>query len=572
MTRQRPFRSRRVLCSVVALLCLVGITTPAWAQFETRATHALPNESFGVVAGDFNRDGKLDIAVIGDYLSVLMGNGDGTFQAPVNYTAVGQTIAVSDFNGDGNLDLVIGNENNSVSVFLGNGDGTFQPPKSSSTTASCCSFIAVGDFNGDHKMDIAVIDGQYISVLLGNGDGTFQAPSDNNSFVGAHQLAVGDFNNDRKLDVAVVGYFGGSQDLGILLGNGDGTLQASLTYPLTYLPVEVAAADFNGDGNLDVAVGGGGAVTVLLGNGDGTFGSPQTYSGGGCCRLIVGDFNQDGKLDLITGPSVGPGVAEFLGNGDGTFQPAKIYVSGSGSPAAAGDFNGDHRPDVILLDGNHDKVTSMLNTGALSFSPSTPLSFQVAQLVGTTSAPENVTLTNTGAAAVSIQSIAASLPFQTSSTCGGRIAAGANCAVSVVFAPTMAGPRPGLVSLYDSASSKPQIIELSGRGTFVALSPSSLSFGPQKVGTTSLPKRLSVTNEGGTSVTISSIGMGGANAKDFAVTGTGNCTGQALAPGATCNVAVTFAPKKTGTRSATVFVNDSGAGSPETVALSGTGT
>ena len=230
------------------------------------------------------------------------------------------------------------------------------------------------------------------------------------------------------------------------------------------------------------------------------------------------------------------------------------------------------QPDVILLDGNHDKVTSMLNTGALSFSPSTPLNFQAAQLVGTTSAPENVTLTNTGATAVSIQSIAASMPFQTSNTCGGRIAAGANCAVSVVFAPTMPGPRRGLVTLHDSASSKPQVIEVSGRGTFVALSPNPLNFAPQKVGTTSPPEQLSITNDGSTSLTVSSISVGGANAKEFAVTGTSNCTSHGLAPGATCNVSVTFAPKKTGTRRATIFVDDSGAGSPERGALTGSGT
>jgi Tfp pilus tip-associated adhesin PilY1 len=265
MTRHRPRHIPRALRVVLALACLAA---PAWAQFETRASQALPNESLGIVTGDFNHDGKLDVAVIGDYLSVLLGNGDGTFQPPVNYTALGVTIAVADFNGDGNLDLVIGNENNSVSVFLGNGDGTFQTPKVSSTTGACCSFIAVADFNGDHKMDIVVIDFSYVSVLLGNGDGTFQAPTDINYdlVLGAQQLAAGDFNNDGKPDVALVGYFGGTQNFWILLGNGDGTFQSPLTYPTRIVPGSVAVADFNGDGNLDLAIGGylGSGVGVLL--------------------------------------------------------------------------------------------------------------------------------------------------------------------------------------------------------------------------------------------------------------------------------------------------------------------
>jgi hypothetical protein len=181
-------------------------------------------------------------------------------------------------------------------------------------------------------------------------------------------------------------------------------------------------------------------------------------------------------------------------------------------------------------------------------------------------------LTNTGTVAVSIHSIAASGPFVASNTCGGTIAAGADCTVSAVFEPKTAGPHRGLITLRDSASSKPQIIELSGRGTFVAVSPNPLDFAPQKVGTTSPPQQLSITNDGNASLIVSSVGVGGANAKDFAVSGTGKCINQELAPGASCNVTVTFSPKKTGARSAKVFVNDSGAGSPEAAALAGTGT
>jgi hypothetical protein len=462
MTRCFPVRPYRALRVLFASLCLAGVAGPAWAQFETRATAALPNESFAVAVGDFNHDGKLDVAVIGDYLSIFLGNGDGTFQPAVNYAGLGNWIAVADFNNDGNLDLVTANGDNSVSVFLGNGDGTFQSPKISSTTDNC-TFVVVGDFNGDQKTDIAVADGLYVSVLLGNGDGTFQAPSDNGSFPGPHQLAVGDFNNDRMLDVAVVGYLGSRADIGVLLGNGDGTLQDSLTRPLKDTPDSVAIADFNGDGKLDVAIGGYlfNEVTVLLGNGAGGFGSERSYPGG-AYQVVIGDFNGDGKLDLVAEASV-QGAAEFLGNGDGTFQPVKIYGSNHGAPRAAGDLNGDHKLDLVLLGGNPWVISSMLDTGVLSFSPSSPLAFP-AQVVNTTSEPKTLDIKNTGSKAVSIRAIKVSGPFEETDTCGGAIAPEAACRVSATFSPLKSGPQSGGITIVDSASSKPQYVELSGVG------------------------------------------------------------------------------------------------------------
>jgi hypothetical protein len=462
MTRCFPVRLYRALRVLFASLCLAGVAGPAWAQFETRATAALPNESFAVAVGDFNHDGNLDVAVAGDYLSIYLGNGDGTFRPPTNYTGPFYTVAVADFNNDGNLDLVVAPDGNSVSVFLGNGDGTFQPPISSPTTYGV-GFIAVGDFNGDGKVDLVVVDYTDVSVLLGNGDGTFQPPSDNDSFAGAHELAVGDFNNDHLLDVAVVGYFGGNDDLGVFLGNGDGTLRNSLTYPLKYTPGSVAAADFNGDGKLDLAVGGYlfNEVTVLLGNGDGSFKPGVSYPGGGY-RVIVGDFRGNGKLDLVAEPS-SPGVAEFLGNGDGTFQPAKVYHSGAGYTAAAGDLNGDRKPDVVLLGSKPLAITSMLNTGVLEFSPCSPLSFGK-QGVKTTSKPKIVELTNTGNNSISLRSVKVSGPFQATNTCGGALDAGAVCEISATFTPLKAGPQRGEITIVDSASSKPQYIELNGVG------------------------------------------------------------------------------------------------------------
>jgi hypothetical protein len=566
----RP-QHRMFSAALLALLVAASFVTRAAAQFETRAKHVLPSPGSAVATGDFNRDGKLDIAVEDDGVSVLLGNGDGTFQPPVNYLpeGTGRAIVVADFNGDGILDIAVpGLATNTVEVLLGNGDGTFQSPIISGTSGFP-SFLAVGDFNHDHKLDLAMVDYPYISVLLGNGDGTFQPPNDNQSFVGGHEIAVGDFNGDHKLDVVVVGY-GGPAYLGILLGNGDGTLQNALTYPLTYQPGSVSTADFNDDGNLDLAIAAdlGGAVTVLLGNGDATFQPAVVYFAPVGGPVAIADFNGDGKLDMVLSAGPPAEVSEFLGNGDGTFQPPLFSEVGTGGSPVAGDFNNDGRPDVVLLNDLVGVITA-LNTGALSISPSAPVNFP-RQLVNTTSAPEAVTLSNTGPAPISIASLKWMGDFGVATTCGSSIAPGAACTVSAAFEPKVTGNLHGMITLHDSASSRPQVILLAGQSTPLALSPAGLDFGNQKKGTTGPPRQMTVTNGSDAPVTFSDSGIGGTDYQDFVIQS--DACGQQLAPGASCTVTIRFSPTQLGARIADSYFTIIAAPSPTPVTLVGRGT
>jgi FG-GAP-like repeat/Abnormal spindle-like microcephaly-assoc'd, ASPM-SPD-2-Hydin len=566
MTHRRHVRDRVVSCAVAALFSLVAAVTPAWAQFEARSTRTIPSESVAIAVGDFNNDGKLDIAVLdGKGLSIALGNGDGTFQVPTTYPYMtGSALAVGDFNGDGNLDIVAtaAPYSKEVEVFLGNGDGTFQAPITSPTT-EYPGAIVVGDFNGDHKLDIAIIDTPYISVLLSNGDGTFQTPSDNESFVGPQYLAVGDFSNDHNLGVAVVGYFGGDDGLGILLGNGDGTLQPSITYPLSYTPDNVAVGDFNHDGNLDVVVGD--LVTVFLGNGNGTL-QPGTEYFGAEGDVVVSDFNGDGILDIAT-QEYPLGLGVFYGKGDGTFDPAQLFSTGpNGFSPQVGDFNNDHKPDILFLSLDIG-ANIVLNTGAAGFSPASPLAF-ANQLVGTASPAQVVTFTNVGKKEMSITSIKGSGQFKVSSTCGRSLAAGAECQISAFFEPATQGTHTGLITVVDGASSKPEVIELSGAGTVVTLSPSSLTFATQKVGTSSPPQQVDLTNTGKIPLDIAKWALHGFDPNDFSESN--NCP-SSLGAGANCTITVTFNPTHTGARSAILYITDSGGGSPQTVALAGAG-
>jgi hypothetical protein len=327
------------------------------------ATPYLANGAGTAVAvSDFNGDGKADFAVANSGIGVWLGNGDGTFQAPVNSAGAAGAIslAAADFNGDGISDLAAVCAGG-VAILLGNGDGTFRTavlyPAGSNPSG-----LAVADFNGDGVPDLAVANANGVSILLGNGDGAFQAAVNYAAGSGPAALAAGDFIGNGKADLVVVNAADGT--VSVLLGNGDGTLQPAVNYAAGATPQAVAVGDLNGDGHPDLVVSNNAAnsVSVLLGNGDGTFQSAVNCAAGANPQSVaVEDVNGDGQPDVVVAATGSGGVSVLLGNGDGTLQTAVAFGTGSGPVSLAlADFNGDSLADVVATGGSGSTAVVLL--------------------------------------------------------------------------------------------------------------------------------------------------------------------------------------------------------------------
>jgi hypothetical protein len=373
-----------------------------------------------VAIADLNGDGKADLVVVaGDSMfSVLLGNGDGTFQAPVSYSAgilAAYSVAIADLNGDGKLDVVFAGEvlgrDGVVSVLLGNGDGTFQAPVTYSTGTGGFESVAIADLNGDGYPDLVVAseclsDGCSshgatpggVSVLMGNGDGTFQSAANYGSGGwDATSVAIADLNGDGYPDLAVSNYCQLSAncptegappgEVSVLLGNGDGTFQTAVSYGSGgSWATSVAIGPLSGDGYPDLVATNyfvpEYSVGVLLGDGNGTFQAPASYgeTSAFANSVAIADVNGDGYLDLLLSnlcehdnrtcgsPDANGGVTVLLGNGDGTFKNPINYSSGGPDTVsvAIADVNGDGRLDLVALNIGSSTVGVLLNDTSYS--------------------------------------------------------------------------------------------------------------------------------------------------------------------------------------------------------------
>ena len=436
---------------------------------------------YGVVVADFNGDDKLDLATatsLTDNVTVFLGNSGGSFRAltATSFFATGtrpQWIVAGDLNKDGNLDLATANADAStVSVLLGNGDGTFGT-HADFVTAARPEGVAVGDFNRDGIPDLVTANasGSSISVLLGQGGGLFAPRVDFTTGGSPVQVVVADFNSDGNEDAAV-----GASPAGvsILLGRGDGTFGAYTWFTTGSGLSSLAIGDFNGDGVLDLVTANrqDSSASILIGTGDGRFGGTSDLPTAATpLQVVAADVNGDGRLDFLTASAgrdlLGDGgpLTLYLGRGDGTFGDP-FAVGGGAFPTgiAAVDFNADGRVDLAIADGPNDGVDVFLQSAHVTPNPAS-LRFDL-RPPQTTSAPQIVTVQSNGSFAVGISSVvlAGVDHDQFAITADGcspvRLPAGSSCKMEVAFAPAADGYKSAFMVVHHDAPGGPDSVAL----------------------------------------------------------------------------------------------------------------
>jgi VCBS repeat-containing protein len=365
-------------------LAPAAVLAPTPASFTGPTNFAAGDGSVSVAVGDFDGGGDPDLAVANEFanfsgsVSALLGGTGAGFGAATSFLAgfFPISVAVGNFNGDGDPDLAVANTGSSdVSVLLGGPGGGFGAATNFpvGSLASPVS-VAVGDFNGDGRRDLVVANtgSNNVSVLLGSGTGSFGLPASFAAGLRPTAVAVGDFNGDGKPDLAVAN--GDSNNVSVLLGTGTGSFGARTNFAAGRTPSSVAMGDFNADGRLDLAVANQvpvGTVSVLLGSGSGSFGPPGGFTVGvDPSSVAVGDFNADAKPDLAVANLDSDNVSVLLGTGTGSFEAATTFAAGDGpSSVAVGDFNADSKPDLAVANVNSDNVSVLVNSTVTNRAP-----------------------------------------------------------------------------------------------------------------------------------------------------------------------------------------------------------
>jgi hypothetical protein len=386
--------SRRKMSSIIRSFSLTCVLTFTFAvtghsstvQFNGAKTYPVGNTPNAVVAVDLNGDGKLDIAVasLSGSLSILLGNGDGSFQTANTFTAGSQIqlLTAADLNRDTKPDLIISDStltSTQVGVLINNGDATFGPVQMLPGITIASSF-AVSDVDGDLNTDIVVgdIGATVVHVFMGKGDGTFQSPLDFGPFGSPGIIHIADFNRDTRPDLAITTFKGFGFNL--WLGNGDGTFQPPVFVSTGFFPT-ISPGDLNQDGKTDVAAFSRGIFnrntffTTRLGNGDGTFQPSKSIGMANGTLSLLADFDGDRVPDVV---AEGAGsVFVWINHGDATFQAPLSFPGGATSAGiAAADLNGDGATDLIVTNPEQNTVSVLLNAGTqfslntLTLSPS----------------------------------------------------------------------------------------------------------------------------------------------------------------------------------------------------------
>ncbi len=356
--------------------CSPGTSTCSSLQtvsFAAPVSYPAGYKTYAMFAGDLNGDGVVDLVAANEQdssVSVFLGRGDGTFLHAGDFATGAYPTggAIADLNRDGIPDILTANwHGNSISVLIGNGDGTFQAAQHYPAALETQN-LAVGDLNGDGYPDVVAVNlaASSMSLFMGRADGTLDPAV--NITVGVqgasspYSVAMGDFNGDGKLDVAIADVTGGNTI--VRLGRGDGTFDPEVRYRGTGW---ITTYDVNLDGRLDLVIASGDTIMVLLGAGDGTFLDPIVSTAGLDTRpftLAIGDFNRDGVPDVVTANFSSSTVSVLLGVGDGSFE-APIGGGETGTTTygvVVGDFNGDGKPDFATCNASANDMKVSLNT------------------------------------------------------------------------------------------------------------------------------------------------------------------------------------------------------------------